>query len=254
MISVIICSRDDAKYLAVSACYQRVLPATPFEIIRISDASGLAEGFNRGIERAHGDTLLFCHDDIEVIEPAFYQRLVGHLEHADLIGVAGTTRLVSGRWDEAGPPYSYGQVVHPNSKSGWLELAIWSAPSRRIGGMQALDGLLLCGRRDLFNALKFDQQTFRGFHLYDIDLTYRAFLAGYRLAVCCDLGIVHHSPGHYDNQWAAEAQAFQNKHRGTLPPNPKRPSQCGVIAVKRHEELLEVMHPPHWDSIDAPHK
>lgn len=254
MISVIICSRDDARYQAVSACYQRVLASTPFEIVRISDASSLAEGYNRGMERARGDILLFCHDDIEVIEPDFHQRLVGHLEHADLIGVAGTARLVSGRWDEAGPPYSYGQVVHPNPRSGWLEVAIWSAPFRRISGMQALDGLFLCGRRAIFTALKFDQETFCGFHLYDIDLTYRAFLAGYRLAVCCDLGIIHHSPGKYDQQWPADAQLFHNKHRATLPANPQRPNQVSVIAVRQREELLEVMRPPHWDTFGPAEK
>ncbi len=251
MISVIICSRDDVKYAVVKTCYERALADATFEMVRIPDATGVAEGYNRGIERSRGDLLLFTHDDIEVIEPQFYRRLTAHLEHADLLGVAGTTRLVSGRWDEAGAPYLYGQVVHPNRNSGWFEVAIWSAPARRIGGMQAMDGLFLCGRRDIFTALKFDQHTFRGFHLYDIDFTYRAFLAGYRLAVCCDLGLIHHSPGNYDQQWAAEAQVFQNKHRTTLPPNPQRPSQCGVIAVRKREELLEVMHPPHWDTLDT---
>lgn len=54
MISVVVCSVDDAKFAAVSASYASGMGAEPYEVIRISDARSLSEGYNRGqIGRAH---------------------------------------------------------------------------------------------------------------------------------------------------------------------------------------------------------
>jgi hypothetical protein len=52
---------------------------------------------------------------------------------------------------------------------------------------------------------------FDGFHLYDIDFSYRAFLAGYRIAVPADLLLVHFSLGRYDAAWHQYNRRFLEK-------------------------------------------
>src|SRR5882724_172154 len=111
MISVIICSIHNDRFAAVAKNYSDLLKHEPHEIIRISDARSLCEGYNRGIAASRGDILIFSHDDIEILTADFASRLKEHLANFDLIGVAGTSRLLRGGWQDAGPPYIFGQVA-----------------------------------------------------------------------------------------------------------------------------------------------
>ena len=103
-VSIVICSIDAGKFERVCANYRRLYAATPIEIIGIHDARSLAEGYNRGIARAQAPQLILSHDDIEILSGDFAARVERHLGRFDLIGVAGTTRLIEGRWAGAGDP------------------------------------------------------------------------------------------------------------------------------------------------------
>lgn len=102
-ISFIICSIDDSKFRHIS---QRIgaICLQHHEIIRISDAKGLSEGYTRGIASALHDTLVLCHDDIDLLcEQAFAGILEQGLLQFDVIGVAGPRKLKSGFWLNGGP-------------------------------------------------------------------------------------------------------------------------------------------------------
>ena len=246
MISIIICSIDDQKFGRMSAQYERLLAGEPFEIIRISDATGLAEGYNRGVARSRGDVLIFSHDDIEILNDDFRERLIGHLQHADVLGVAGAARAWSGRWIAAGPPFLYGQVVQPNPDDGMFDVAIYGTPSRRVDGIKILDGLFMVARRPVVQAVSFDQQTFNRFHLYDVDFTLRAFQAGFRLAVCCDIWLAHRSYGSFDEEWSRYERLFCQKHAATLDKMVPRAFRVTAIRVRDRAQLPEVLTPPHF--------
>ena len=79
-ISVIVCSIDDRKFAEASAMYSRLLKSKSFEMIRIPDARGMCEGYNRGIDQSSGDVIIFSHDDVELLNPDFADRLLKHLE------------------------------------------------------------------------------------------------------------------------------------------------------------------------------
>src|SRR5690348_347898 len=98
MISIIICSVVPSDYQLISQQYARTLGHEPHEFIHISDATGLAEGYNRGAARARGDFLIFSHDDIGLISPDFGHRLLGHLRSHDVLGIAGTRLLTNAFW------------------------------------------------------------------------------------------------------------------------------------------------------------
>ena len=131
MISVIMCSADAAKFDRALQHYKQILGAEPFELVAIHDAQGLAEAYNRGVARSRGDVLIFSHDDVEFLTDRFRDRLLGHLGACDLLGLAGATKLISGRFRDAGLPYLYGQVATPNPRSGLIDVQIWGAPARR---------------------------------------------------------------------------------------------------------------------------
>lgn len=216
IVSVIICSIDARKFAQASASYDRALAGVEHEIVGIHDARSLAEGYNRGIDRARGDALVFSHDDVDVLSPDFAACVDGHLATYDLIGIAGTTRLVGGAWYLAGHPFDFMLYIAPHPDSGKPVMIVGGGGTLVVPGAQALDGVFMATRADVARALRFDDATFDHFHLYDLDFSFRAFLAGYRLAVCRDLVLVHYSQGTYDAKWDEHRLRFERKFAGQL--------------------------------------
>ena len=246
MFSLVICSRDSQKFARVSEMYRRLLGPELLEIIHIPDATGLAEGYNRAIAKSRGEALIFSHDDVRIFAEDFRQKLLGHLSHCDLLGIAGTDRLCGGRWIASGPPHVFGQIVHPHKPTSGYSLSVFGAPKRRIDGIQALDGVFLCCRRDVAEKIVFDSQTFTGFHVYDVDFSFRAYLAGCRLAVCNDLDLLHESAGAFGNEFVEFDRRFCEKHKGKLAPLFNRQFQLTGVVTPVWEEVLEVMRPGYW--------
>jgi hypothetical protein len=245
VFSVVTCSIDPAKFTAVSEMYHRVLAAHPHEIIGIHDAKSLAEGYNRGFAKAAGEIILFSHDDVEFLCSDIGGPISRAMGENDLLGIAGTTRLEHAMWSFAGPPYIYGQVAYANV-DGSFSIEIFSTPTRVVRGIQAMDGAFIVAHRRVMNLVKFDAERFTAFHLYDTDFTYSAHLAGLRLAVACDLPMIHLSRGKMDETWRREAEIFQAKRGWRMPPFRRRRFQVCEIRVQTKAEVLEVMTPNHW--------
>lgn len=248
MISIVICSADDAKFAGVASMYKRVLGAEAYEIIRIPDAKSMCEGYNWGLRHCRGEYIVFSHDDVEVLGPNFPAVLIGHLQRLDVIGVAGTDRLVGAAWTSSGPPHIFGQVASPSPPpaTGWTVQIYGGVAARATDGIQALDGLFIAARREVAERVSFDEATFTGFHLYDIDFSFRAHLAGHRVAVVNDIPMIHQSRGRYDEDaWGRAAEAFKRKHAARLDGKALRPVrfEWTRVQVNTREEILRVMTP-----------
>jgi protein O-GlcNAc transferase len=218
-VSVIICSIRPDNFAHIKARIESLFIHHDVEVIGIHDAKSICEGYNRGASLSRGDVLIFCHDDIEIIHDDFAPRLLSHLQTHDLIGVAGTSKLVNGDWRHGGPPNVHGQIIHrpPNdasfvaaNMSSYIYLGI-GLQGATIENIQAVDGVFIATKRAVWEKLRFDQDTFDGFHLYDIDFSYRAFLAGYKLAIPLDLLLIHFSIGRYDQMWQKYNLKFLEK-------------------------------------------
>lgn len=245
-ISIIICSVDDDRFARVARCYHSLLIEIPHEIIRIDDAKSLCEGYNRGIALSRGEYLVFSHDDIEIWTPDFGRRLLRHLEICDLVGVAGTNLLVDtgGRyklwkytsWGAAGLGNVFGRIVEPQGEG--YAVVVYGTPAILIEGIQALDGVFFAARRGVVESLRFDEEIFDGFHLYDLDFTYRAFQKGFHLGVFTDIAIVHESSGNYDEQYFNYHRRFLKKFEGVLPKLQPYAWQNAFMVFQHVEEVL----------------
>jgi len=220
LVTCAICSIDDQKFRAIEANYARLLSDVSFEIIGIHNAKSLAAGYNQAVALAKGKYLILSHDDIQILSPDFAARLLAHLSRFDMIGVAGTTRLHGGAWFLAGYPHNYQLVITPDTGTDKHVMYVQGYGPLVTPGIQALDGLFLAMRTSVAVNLSFDDVTFDGFHLYDIDLSYRAYLAEYKLAVCRDLVIVHQSHGKFDAVWNDYRRRFEKKFEAFLPSAP----------------------------------
>lgn len=235
--SVIVCSIDPDKLAAVRRNYGELMQGHAWEFIHIPDARSLCEGYNRGIKQARGEYLLLSHDDIEILNEDFADVVLADLQQADIIGVAGTTQLPGPAWARGRPETRAGQVAHP-LRDGRVQLEIYGVHQVLAEGMQALDGVLLGLRRSVVQQLKFDEQTFDGFHLYDVDFTFAASRAGLRLAVSNRIHLVHASVGNYDARWQEYARRFRSKWAGAYLPQPEVPVRARSEIYATREELL----------------
>lgn len=261
-ISVIVCSITPARLAAVRANFEHLLAGEDWEFIHIGDARSLCEGYNRGVAQASGEILVFSHDDIEILSEDFRYKLRAYLAHQDIIGVAGTRRLCGKHWSAAGWPDTAGKITHPDPK-GW-RVNVYGVLHPLNPGMQALDGVFFAARRHVCRQVPFDAETFDGFHFYDLDFTFSAWKAGFKLAVAADINLIHHSEGRFDEVWAGYAARFQQKHGADLAAEPPAtPIWPTALLQNRHDlhlfnELLVidcVTHDPGyynvWRSIFA---
>ena len=216
-VSVLICSRSPKRFAQAEAMYHRLLGELTHEIIVIGDARSLAEGYNRGLRQARHDIVLLAHDDVAILSPDFAARLLRGLNRHDLVGIAGTRKLAGGAWHFAGYPHLAGQVGMPGGDSGYVA-TLYEVAERETKGLQALDGLLLATRRETALRLAFDEATFDGWHLYDLDFSLRASQEGLDCATCNDILVVHDSQGSYDEQWFKYSQRFIAKHSSLIGP------------------------------------
>jgi hypothetical protein len=215
MVSAIICSPDEARSARAVAHWQALLAGRPGEVIPIVGPSSLSAGYTEGLARAKGDIVVFSHDDVTLPGNAVH-RMVAHLRTVDVLGLAGTTRLSGPGWVSSGWPYLRGQVVHVLAEGAGCSVSVYHPHHGLMGGVQALDGLLIAARSDVATAVGFDARTFDGFHLYDVDFSFRAYLDGYRVAVAGDIPVLHASTGSFDEAWNHAADAFAGKFAGRL--------------------------------------
>ena len=244
MISFVICSINPDKFRNLEANLSTVMGDVAYELIHVTDAKSLCEGYNRAIKRSIGSVVIFCHDDIEILLPNFGNKILQHLRSVDLIGVAGTSKVVDGLWRRAGWPYIHGQVGHYQIYDAMpyvasiYDFAVPATEGRTLStGMQALDGVFVALHRRVLDNIRYDEITFDGFHGYDIDFTYRAYLKGYSLGVFSDSGLIHYSKGKYDENWEKFNLRFKQKHAGNLPIYLEGPADSANVLYPTKEKL-----------------
>lgn len=196
----------------------------------------IAAAYNEAISNAATPYVILAHNDafpLATLGERVGQRLKDHCElHGlDLAGFCGASRLTGPRWQDA-TPFLYGGVLNlpPQPQPGQpLSMICWRRPARVVTNIRTLDGYCLVGRTAALKELALDE-SFEGFHYYDVDLALRAHAAGKKTAVICDTVIAHQSTvGYADPEWRMELNKFVAKWAGradlTIPGVQVTPSQ-----------------------------
>ncbi len=237
--SVVICSIDPAKYARVTATYRRLLAAVDHEIIGIHDARSLAEAYNRAARQARGELVVFSHDDVDIASadlPAALARAAGQL---DVIGIVGTSKLVGAFWPAAGHPWLHGWMSTPNGAGPGFYVHVYGVDAAITPGLDAIDGMFFAVRRSVLAQVAFDEEAFDGFHAYDVDFSYAARRAGFRVGTTAEIAVIHASDGRYGAEWARYGERFAAKYRGVLPaPAPAAPWSLARVLVPAKEDIL----------------
>jgi GT2 family glycosyltransferase len=122
-------------------------------------------------------------------------------------------------------PHVFGQIGGP-AEGNRILATVFLIRGASASPMQALDGVFFATRRAVVEKVPFDESTFDGWHLYDLDFSYRVAGAGFRVGVCNDLLVVHQSGGSYGQDWYRYARKFMQKHF----PSSGEPARANLFA------------------------
>lgn len=234
MISFIVCSKDSEAYEFHRMNVQKTAGCS-IQNIRIDNSAGLAgicAAYNKGAATATGDVLCFMHEDVFFMEEGWGPRILQKFqedEQLGMVGLAGTTYLdkKNMKWTWAKVPWLAGRVVHEidEGRKFFLNLYDTENEDREV---VVLDGLCLFVRPSLMQKVRFDEETFPGFHLYDLDFCMQA--RRHAKVICTKAVLVKHlSVGKFDEQWHRAAQAFAAKWEAELPAQSVHAPQNGSL-------------------------
>ncbi len=194
MISIIICSRkkDPPEIL------RRNISDTvgvEFELVTIDNSNNgysLFSAYNEGVRRSKGDILCFCHDDIlfhsgnwgSTIQELFSDESVGAL------GVIGTHFLPNAPMYWWSSPFiSQYSINNDNGEVSLNDNRDYF--HEHLADVVAIDGVCFFIPKRLFSSIRFDDKTYDGFHVYDMDISMQVQKLGKRVCVTDVLTIEH---------------------------------------------------------------
>lgn len=206
MIAFASCIASPEVFAARALPGLRRVAEPDLQFAELSTTTSILEAYNEALEHFAAvdelEALVLLHEDAELLDSEFCVLVRNALRDPEVavIGAVGARAVTSLAWWRGEVA---GRVVETR---GVIDMG-FADPV-----VDAVDGLLLVLSPWAVRNLRFDAQTFTGFHAYDVDLCFAARAAG-RKVVVANLPVVHHTKGGYGDEtaWAAADAAFRAK-------------------------------------------
>jgi hypothetical protein len=228
MLEFICLSKRPALVQKLSASIRLAVgDLSPFNLTVIDgEKHDLFSGFNAGAKQTQGDLLAFIHDDVQLLgNPLTMAEPLKALSDpkTGFVGVAGARLLPEDACWWGGHTRldvmneCRGMAAHADSQEFGMHFNVWPSGVAKFGRVLVLDGVLLMCHRRTFESLNgFDEQTYKGFDFYDIDITFRASLAKLN-NLAAPIPVLHQSGGIPGPRWDANRKVFLSKFGHMLP-------------------------------------
>lgn len=133
-----------------------------------------------------------------------------------VVGFAGSTAKLAtcSGWGSMRQYTRYNYVQR--FRNGSIKYCIANPDKVSASPVIVLDGMCLFMRREVWAEIRFDEATFQGFHLYDLDIS-MAVGQKYINYVTNDVLLEHFSEGSYNQAWLDDTARFHRKWAGCLP-------------------------------------
>ena len=192
-------------------------PKTQILIYENDGVMSLPEVYNKGLEESKNDIIVFLHDDVILQSTNMTPKIVKMFEkfpEYGIIGVAGTTDLVNGRWWEIRKSM-HGQVGHTKDGKTWKNKYSKESYVDNLKDVVCVDGVFfIVHKKRIKKTFDID---FKGFHFYDIPFCISNYLEGVKIGVTTKFDIVHKSIGITNEQWEENKKQFEEKFKDILP-------------------------------------
>lgn len=197
-------------------------PLVEWDLLPQVGFDSIFTAYNAGASLAVGDTLVFLHDDVQLMcnYLSFEQplKMVGK-PFCGWLGAAGSTVLDQDAiWWNANHQDLRGMVAHPGDNEFKVQWNHWPwGQAAQFGPVVVLDGCFLMIDKQKFERIGgFDAESYSGFHFYDIQATFQAHRQGFQNRAC-PIPLVHTSPGKPNETWHANRKIFVGKYEKQLP-------------------------------------
>ena len=217
LLTVVISTREiDEKHIkTVKKAFSH--PKTEFLIYENDNQMSLAEAYNKGLKEASNNLVVFMHDDLIIKSTNLsnkINKLFDKFPEYGIIGVAGTTDLVSGRWWDI-KKSMHGKMSHTQDGKTWTNKYSKDPYIDELKDVVTLDGVFfIVDKRKIKH--NFDED-FKGFHFYDIPFFVQNYLDGVKIGVTTMFNLVHKSVGETNEQWEENKKQFEEKFKDVLP-------------------------------------
>ncbi len=227
VLSLIICSRTPDLNEDLSRNIQETI-GVPYELIVIDNSRNdhtMFSAYNEGVERASGQLLCFMHEDVCFHSKDWGWRCEEHFKrHPDLglIGLSGNQVMLKGRDWRISPGnvdnfIQRFETLEKEPRSVSLQISRNRPLFKKLREVVAVDGMWMVIRASLFPPLRFDEERFHHFHLYDTDISLQVISLGYKVCVCQDILLEHFSVGSFNRTYYDDLAAALDKWDGMLP-------------------------------------
>lgn len=220
MISIIICSRTAELSHELYQNIDETIGCN-YELIIIDNSQNIYsifEAYNLGIEKSSGEYLYFIHDDILFTTKNWGVVLTSIFESNSkigLIGVAGAkvkTKMPSTWWDNDERENVINIIQHHKGKD--KEVHNYGFDIERNVEVVVIDGVFMAMRRD--DRIAFSTKL-KGFHAYDLNLSFEVIKHGYYIIVTNEINIEHYSSGVINESWVESSYNLHKLYKKQLP-------------------------------------
>jgi hypothetical protein len=224
MISVVICSVSQALAAQVKRNIDTSI-GVPWELILLDNSvlkKGITEVYNIGAARARFDILCFVHEDVLFTTQDWGKKILGYFSTDPALGAVGVagakykSKTLSG-WSTGITEFDCCNILHVDRAGN--KHRIYSNPSSvdALDYSVTLDGVFICVKKDVWEKNRFDDEYLKGFHLYDIDFSFRVSL-NHKVAVTFEIDITHLTEGgDFGNAWLNYTIGWHEIYGKSLP-------------------------------------
>lgn len=224
MISVVICSVRNDLATQIKANIENSI-GVPWQDIIIDNSipgRGINQVYNEGVRRANYEIICFVHEDVAFRTTNWGKLLVSYFQNdpgLGMVGIAGAiykSKTPSG-WMTGVEEFDRYSILHKDPYGLETKMHFDQAPAAALKNVAVLDGVLLCSRKTILSKISFDEIRFPGFHLYDIDISFRVG-EQYKVAVSFEIDLVHFTEGgNFGNDWLSHTLKWHRLMKERLP-------------------------------------
>ena len=226
MLSIIICHQNIELLNSIKNSIKSTI-GVPYELIiidNINNQYSIFSAYNKGVKRAKYEIVCFAHEDILFYTDNWGNNVITHFKdpQVGMIGVLGgmaQSDIPSAWWFNNYFAKSARNLLMKNPKKKDEKVYHhynnpFSDPDK--AEVVIIDGLWFCIRKSLFNKISFDEKTFKGFHLYDADISMQVMQHA-RNYVVYDILMEHLWSGTVSKDYYLDLCKFAKKWQRFLP-------------------------------------
>jgi hypothetical protein len=222
VISIIICSVNP-DYLKAAMQNISDTIGVEHEVIAIDNrkqGEGICKVYNDGAARSKYDFLCFIHEDVIIHTKDWGKRLAELLsdQNIGLVGVSGAVykSKYPGTWASCKKSLYRTYSIQRFADQEEPVVSYSNPGGTPYSPVLVIDGVFMATRKNVFRRFQFDENTFTGFHAYDLDYSLQVGRS-YKVMVSFDILLEHFSSGHLNKEWLEASALLHQKWKKTLP-------------------------------------